>query len=271
MSARRPRGPRERDGPSDDNARGAPTSRRTVAASLAVGSCIDKVYTPCIRMAPSRIVSRRRHADAPGLGTALLAAQAARGTILAAAAKVFSQTGVTETRVEDILLAAGLARRTFYKYFSGKEAVLAALYEVWTTEILKAIEAARSKQPDVPLAGIRAGIDIFLGLYRGGPRALREVVELAMRSDSLLAARRRWVRGELVKLLDDAVYALDRRRLDPFVYLGLVSALEGLALELGVADVSAAEVERARRVIHAVVDQTLGLPGGDALPRRRNT
>lgn len=230
-------------------------------------------------MPQSKIVvrpSRRRGAGvlagaraAATIGTSVLEAQATRGAILAAAARVFSQHGVTETRVEDILLAAELARRTFYKYFSGKEAVLAALYEVWTAELLKSIEAARTRQPDIPLAGIRAGIDLFLGMFSSGPRALREVVELAMRSDSLLAARRRWVRGELVKLLDDAVYALDRRRLDPFVYLGLVSALEGLALELG--DASAHEVERARRVVHALVDQTLGLPRGEALPRRRNT
>jgi len=206
-----------------------------------------------------------------GPSTASLESRARSATILAAAARVFSRHGIEATRVEDLLVAAKLARRTFYKSFSSKEAVVAALYEVWTAQLLAAIEDARARQPDQPLAGIRAGIDIFLGLHRAGPRALREVIELAMRSDSLLAPRRRWLRGELVKLIDTAIQAVDGRRLDPFVYLGLVSALEGIALELG-PDVTPGELERARLVTHALVDQTLGLPRGMALPvRRRNT
>lgn len=198
-----------------------------------------------------------------------VSAHFARSAILAAATRVFTQRGIVAVRVEDILVAAKIARRTFYKYFSGKEAVLAALYEVWTTEILAAIHAARARDPDDPLAGIRAGIDIFLGFYRAGPRALRELVELAMRSDSLLAERRRWLREQIVALLDESVRALDGRRLDPYVYYALIGALEGLALELGGRGASAPEIERARLVTHALVDHTLGLPKPTPLPRVR--
>lgn len=162
-----------------------------------------------------------------------MSAHFARNAILGAAANVFSKHGIAATRVEDILVGAKIARRTFYKYFASKEDVLAALYEVWTAEIVKAIEEVRAVQPASPLAGIRAGIDLFLGFYRSGPRALRELVELAMRSDSLLAPRRAWLRDRIVSLVDDAVRALDGRRLDPYLYYALVSALEGLSLELG--------------------------------------
>lgn len=211
------------------------------------------MYTPCI---PSvKPISTR------------VSAHFARSAILAAATKVFSQKGIGPTRVEDLLLAANIARRTFYKYFASKDEVLAALYEVWTAELLKAIEDVRKLHPNAPFAGIRAGIDIYLGFYRSAPRALRELVELAMQSDSLLAPRRAWLREQVVALLDDAVQAFDGRTLDPYVYVGLVSALEGISLELGRSGTT--DVERARLVVHAIFDHALGLPRPAALPRRR--
>jgi AcrR family transcriptional regulator len=211
----------------------------------------------------------RRREPVVDVGSAVTA-RFARSAILAAATRVFTQHGIAAARVEDILVAAKIARRTFYKYFTGKEDVLVALYEVWTAEILGAIHAARAKDPKDPLAGIRAGIDIFLGFYRAGPRALRELVELAMRSDSQLAERRRWLREQIVTLLDDSVRALDGRRLDPFVYYGLLGALEGLALELGSRGATPAEIERARLVTHALVDHALGLPKPTPLPKLRS-
>jgi AcrR family transcriptional regulator len=219
--------------------------------------------------------------------------QLARGSILAAAMKVFSQHGIAATRVEDLLQAAGMSRRTFYKYFRSKEDVLAALHEVLTAELVKAIERAgagpvgepgggkgtgsradgsaeselviTAGEPGAPLAGIHRGIDIYLDYHHQWPRALREVLEHAMRSDSLLAARRRWMNDELVRILDQAVRRLDGRRLDPLVFRALLGALEGLSLHL--LDGRGGEVERGRAVLHALVDQTLGVPDPRPLPR----
>jgi AcrR family transcriptional regulator len=205
------------------------------------------------RRLPTR--SRRRGVPDGRAVSGDLQAQLARNSILASATGVFARDGIAAARVEDILVEAGIARRTFYRYFASKEDVLAALYEVWTGELLRAIDAARLAAPDDPLAGIHAGIDIFLGFFRASGRAVRELVELAMRSDSLLAVRRRWARGEIVKLMDAAALATLRKRLDTFVYYGLLGALEGIALELDGA--TNAEVERAQRVLHGMVDQTL--------------
>lgn len=181
---------------------------------------------------------------------------------------MFTRRGIAATRVEDILAAAKIARRTFYRYFASKDAVLAGLFEVWTAELIRAVEAARASAPDDPLAGIRAGIDLYLELYRSGPPVLRELVELAMSSASQLAPRRTWLRGEVVRLLDQAVRDHDGRRLDPFVYYGLLGALEGLSIELGMPGTTAADVDRARAAITAILDHTLGLPRPAPLPRR---
>jgi AcrR family transcriptional regulator len=173
----------------------------------------------------------------------------ARSQIVAAAVRAFAAGGIAATRVEDILTEAGIARRTFYKYFANKEEVLAALYEVSTGELVAAIEDARKRSPDSPLAGIHAGIDIFFGFYRASPRALRELVELAMRSDSLLAPRRKWLRAEVVRILADIV---GDPTVDRYVYYAMVSAFEGLCLELG--DAGPKEFERARKAALDLVD-----------------
>jgi AcrR family transcriptional regulator len=239
----------------------------------------------------SQSASKPRRPSAPPAELDL-SASLIRNTILTAATQVFTREGITAARVEDILLDAGVARRTFYRYFASKEDVLAALHELWTGDLLRAIEASRTAAPDEPLAGVRAGIDLFLGFFAGRAqigtpvtgrrstrgacstsrgdtrgsrsggvaRAVRELVELAMRSDSLLAARRRWVRGEIVKIMDRAARELDGKRRDPFVFYGLLGALESVALELDGA--SDADVERARRVLHALVDQAYGVASG---------
>src|SRR5512139_42273 len=118
-----------------------------------------------------------------------VAAQLARGPVLAAAMSVFAKHGIEKTRVEDILLAAGIARRTFYKYWSSKEDLLASLYEVTTAQLVHSIEDARRRE-DAPLAGLHRGIDIYLDFHDSVP-GLRELIELGLRSSSQLAPRRR--------------------------------------------------------------------------------
>lgn len=204
-------------------------------------------------------MSRRRTANA-------VATQLARGPILAAAMQVFARLGIDETRVEDILQAANIARRTFYKYFSSKEDVLAALYTLATAELVRSIEDARRREPG--LAGIHRGIDTYLDFHDSVP-GLRQLIELGLRSTSQLAPRRRWLRDELARILDDAVRELDGRRLDPLVFYALLSALEGLSLQVLDDGGRPADLARARRVIHALLDQTLGVADGHPLPTAR--
>jgi AcrR family transcriptional regulator len=189
-----------------------------------------------------------------------------RNEIIAGALRAFRKHGIAATRVEDILAEADTSRRTFYKLFSNVEDVLAALYELSTGELVSAIERARRARPDAPIAGIRAGIAIFLEFYRSSGGVLRDLVELAMRSDSQLAPRRRWLREELVRILDESVRALDGRQIDRFVYYALISALEGLCLELRASDAMARDLARAERVVNAMLDRVLELPVHSRLP-----
>src|SRR3954470_9922989 len=89
-----------------------------------------------------------------------LSVLAARGAIVASAMGVFGKLGFAATRVEDLLEAAGIARRTFYKYFSSKEDVLAGIYELTTRELLRALHHAVEVSGD-PADAIRLVMEIF--------------------------------------------------------------------------------------------------------------
>jgi AcrR family transcriptional regulator len=191
--------------------------------------------------------------------------QQTRGAVLAAALQVFAKQGIAATRVEDLLVAANIARRTFYKYFTSKEDVVAALYEVTTGQLVAAIREAQRRDRSTPFAGVHLGIDTYLDFHRG-IRGLHEIVELGLRSDSMLAPRRRWMRDELVRVLDDAAFEHTGRRLDPLLFYALLSAVEGLSLQILQDQGTAAEIDRARVVIHALLDQLFGVPNGRALP-----
>ncbi len=211
------------------------------------------------------------HREKPGIRAVStvesLKTTATRAAIMAAAMPVFVKRGIARTRVEDLLVAARIARRTFYKYFDSKEAVAAALFETATEQLVIAMEQARRGAPDTPLAGIRAGIDIYLQFHQVNGVVMREIIELAMRGDSLLAPRRRWLRGELVRIFDESVRALDGRKVDPLVYHALLSGLDGMALELE-GDDPPRELARVRQIAHLLVDRVLGIASDVELPLR---
>ncbi|WP_343242781.1 TetR family transcriptional regulator [Streptomyces sp. SID8111] len=78
-----------------------------------------------------------------------------RMTIARAAAGLFVRQGLRATRAEDIALAAGVAPRTFYRYFATKEEAIAPLYETGAGRWVEAVRAAPPEE-SVPQALERA-------------------------------------------------------------------------------------------------------------------
>jgi AcrR family transcriptional regulator len=70
-----------------------------------------------------------------------------RGEIMDAAQKLFLGRGVAATTVEQITDAAGVAKGTFYLYFSSKEELRAALGERFAQDHLASVEAAVARNP----------------------------------------------------------------------------------------------------------------------------
>ncbi len=187
--------------------------------------------------------------------TAALATRIHQAGVVAAAATVFARLGFADTRVEDILAEAGVARRTFYKHFTGKEDVLAAVYDLATSELVRGMREVES--PD-PLSAVRRGLDLFLDYHVENAPLLRVLVEQAILSDSPLAAARARFRDDLVHILDVAVRATTGEAHDPLIYRALLSALEGMSLELVAGDVSPTRVERTKRVMHLLLERVVG-------------
>lgn len=199
-----------------------------------------------------------KRADPPQPAPLPLSTRLAQNGILAAAVGVFARKGAVATRVEDLLKAADVARRTFYKYFSSKEDVLAALYELATGEIVRAVQATGESSGD-PLQALHWGIDFYLDYHVGNAALIKILVEHAIRSDSPLAPLRRRFRAQLVEVMATAAARATGERADPLTYVALLAALEGTSLYLledGAP--SPAAIARAKKVMHAMLDRVLG-------------
>lgn len=194
------------------------------------------------------------HVDLVKLATATRPTQ---GAIIAAAVETFTKNGFAATRVEDILQSAGVARRTFYKHYGSKEDVLAAVYELATTELLNAMRVVGTSGGD-PLDAVRLGLDLYLDYHLENGPLVRILVESAMRSDSPLAGARQRFRTELARLLGDAVRARTGTEHDPLVYTALIAAVEGLSLDLLAQGVNARDVARAKGVFHLMLARLFG-------------
>lgn len=70
-----------------------------------------------------------------------------REELMNAAERLFLEHGVAQTPIEAITSAAGVAKGTFYLYFSSKEDILAALGARFAQQLLTKIEAAVAAKP----------------------------------------------------------------------------------------------------------------------------
>jgi AcrR family transcriptional regulator len=197
--------------------------------------------------------------EAPPPSADSLREEHARGAIARASIALFARRGVEAVRVEDLLEAAGVARRTFYKHFRSKDDVLAAVYELVSREFLTALEAGPRVGTD-PAEELRATLDSYLGFHVDNYRILRVLVEEGLRASSPLYPVRRRFREALVRALEGACRAATGKALDPWVFVGLLSAIDGLSLELLAGPPGPADVARARAVLHGLLDAVFRAP-----------
>ena len=88
-----------------------------------------------------------------------------RSEILRAARKVFEERGFLDTRVADIVAAAGVAQGTFYSYFDSKEAVFAEVAQQVVETMMG--ELHTDFVPDIdPVERIRRAMVRFIESFR---------------------------------------------------------------------------------------------------------
>jgi AcrR family transcriptional regulator len=90
-----------------------------------------------------------------------------RRELVAAAARLFDERGYDDTTVDDIAAAAGVGRRTFFRYFPGKEDAISPDHATALARVAEVFAGAHPGEPTVSLV-LRAGETVF-DLYTADP------------------------------------------------------------------------------------------------------
>lgn len=96
--------------------------------------------------------------------------QATRIALLAAATQLFARQGFEATTVRDIALAANVTERTFYRYFDGKEGLVAGEYLSWLATLQAAIIGRPAQEP--PFVAVQRAMTSLSQQAAAGPGLL---------------------------------------------------------------------------------------------------
>ncbi len=90
-----------------------------------------------------------------------------RRSLVAAAVELFRTRGYDDTTVDEIAAAAGVGRRTFFRYFPTKEDAISADHETGLARVAEVFANAHADEPTASLV-LRAG-ETVLDLYTDDP------------------------------------------------------------------------------------------------------
>ena len=195
-----------------------------------------------------------------------LAAKNAKSVVLLNSMAVFTEKGITETTVQDLLDAAKISRRTFYKYFRNKVDVLESIYKM-SIELL--IARFKKKMSDAHSLGdvVTSCIDVYFDYHAELGSIIQMMQEEAMRSDSPLATHRLAAQKEMISIMDSELMRYQGVRIDPWVYYMLMWALENASMHLLTKTPCEAEdVNRCKNVLRGVASAVLVVNPADRAP-----
>jgi AcrR family transcriptional regulator len=131
-----------------------------------------------------------------------------RRDLVTAAVDLFTARGYDDTTVDDIAAAAGVGRRTFFRYFKGKEDAVSPDHERGLARIAEVFATAHPTEPLLSVV-LRAGETVF-DLYLSDPETARkrfalvhEVPALRDREAAMVHRYRRLFTKELAARLAD--------------------------------------------------------------------
>ncbi|WP_433504114.1 TetR family transcriptional regulator [Pseudonocardia halophobica] len=131
-----------------------------------------------------------------------------RRDLVTAAVDLFTAQGYDDTTVDDIAAAAGVGRRTFFRYFKGKEDAVSPDHELGLARIAEVFATAHPTEPLLSVV-LRAGETVF-DLYLSDPGTARkrftlvhEVPALRDREAAMVHRYRRLFTKELAARLAD--------------------------------------------------------------------
>ena len=109
-----------------------------------------------------------------------------RTAIVAAATRLFAQTGYADCEMERVAAKLGVAKGTLYLYFPSKEELFYACVDTGMQQLQSALQAAIAEQPD-RLERIRRGIYAYLKFFDEHP----DLIELFIQERARFKDRKR--------------------------------------------------------------------------------
>jgi AcrR family transcriptional regulator len=124
-----------------------------------------------------------------------------RERILAAVADVTSAAGYRDMTVADVIVTAGVSRRTFYEHFKNKDDAFMAAFDAVLAQLLAVVQEAYRGE-EYPLDRLRAGLMAFLDFVSREPAFARMCIVEALAAGPEAVARRNAAMAQFAALLD---------------------------------------------------------------------
>lgn len=144
---------------------------------------------------------------------------------------VFAQKGVADTTVQNLLDAAKISRRTFYKYFKNKVDVLENIYKVSIQLLITRFRSEMGAAESLPEVVNRC-VDVYFDYHVELGPIIRLMQEEAMRSDSPLYPHRADSQKTIASVFEKELVRLKNDKIDPWVFYALIWAVENASLYL---------------------------------------
>jgi AcrR family transcriptional regulator len=125
-----------------------------------------------------------------------------RERILSAVADVVSVAGYREMSVEDVIVTAGVSRRTFYEHFKNKEDAFLAAYDAVLLQLLSTVQAAIDTEQTFS-ARMCAGLSAFLDFLAREPAFARMCIVEALAAGPEAISRRNGAMTAFAALISD--------------------------------------------------------------------
>jgi AcrR family transcriptional regulator len=109
---------------------------------------------------------------------------ATRSELSRFAIELFLKRGFANTTIDEIVEPLGIAKRTFFRYFSVKEDLVFAWYEDLTSDLVKEL-SSRPKQ-ETPFEAVCKTLSSLLKMYDENPTWALSMVRLSMETPSLI-------------------------------------------------------------------------------------
>src|SRR4051812_27801263 len=111
--------------------------------------------------------------------------QVVRDELSEAALRLIAFQGFEETTVEQIVAAAGVSRRTFFRYFRSKEDVIVALLGHFGDQVLAELSARPLTEPSAVC--LRQALEVFVAGLDAEPDKTRRLAALVLHTPALAA------------------------------------------------------------------------------------